>query len=83
MPARKRQWKIGTVTLDTDEAIDYEYYRSERFIDEAGGFPVSDGFVQPYGELPYSDTAVGVGVYQAILARAKDAAATLPVIRQE
>ena len=55
-----------------DEAIDYEYYRSERFIDEAGGFPVSDGFVQPYGELPYSDTAVGVGVYQAILARAKD-----------
>lgn len=23
MPARKRQWKIGTVTLDTDEAIDY------------------------------------------------------------
>lgn len=23
MPARKRQWKVGTVTLDTDEAIDY------------------------------------------------------------
>ncbi len=52
--------------------IDYDYYRAERFIDEDGGFPVSDGFVQPYGDLPYSDTAVGVGVYSAILGRARD-----------
>ncbi len=55
-----------------DEQIDYDYYSSDRFIEEAGGYPVSDGFVQPYGELPYSDTAVGVGVYLSLLSRAKD-----------
>jgi cardiolipin synthase len=51
--------------------LDYAYYAPETFIDEAGGFPVSDGFVQPYGDLPYADNAVGESVYLQIIGRAK------------
>ncbi len=36
-----------------------------------GGFPASDGFVQPYGDIPYADNSVGEGVYLQILGRSK------------
>ena len=37
-----------------------------------GGFPASDGFVQPYGDLPYADNSVGEGVYLQMLGRSKE-----------
>jgi cardiolipin synthase len=52
--------------------IDYDYYASETFIAEVGGFPASDGFVQPYGDLPYADNSVGEGVYLQMLGRSKE-----------
>ncbi|MCR5349182.1 MAG: cardiolipin synthase [Bacilli bacterium] len=50
--------------IDEDEAaIAAGAYEPERYIDEIGGFPESDGFVQPYGDLPYDKDAVGERVY--------------------
>lgn len=40
-----------------------ELYKPTVHIDEAGGFPESDGFVQPYGDLPFDSEAVGERVY--------------------
>ncbi len=51
--------------------IDFSYYHPNTFIDEIGGFPEGDGFVQPYGDLPYADYAVGIGTYQAILSKSR------------
>lgn len=53
------------------EDIDKDYYRPETFIDEIGGFPKSNGYVQPYTSLPFDDEAVGERVYLQILQRAK------------
>jgi cardiolipin synthase len=57
-------------SFEPSSKIDYDYYRPETYIDEAGGFPVSDGFVQPYGSLPFSNEEVGEGVYVSIFAKA-------------
>lgn len=54
------------------EKIDYDYYRPEKFIDEIGGFPPSEGYVLPYGDLPYADHAVGEGAYLQMMALAKE-----------
>ncbi len=44
-----------------------EDYDPERYIDEIGGFPSSDGFVQPYGYFPFDREAVGERVYLDII----------------
>ena len=50
---------------------DWDYYRPSRFIDEVGGFPADDGFVQPYGDIPFDKEAVGEKVYLSIIQRSK------------
>lgn len=57
-------------SFEKKDTIDYEYYRPETYIEEDGGFPISEGFVQPYGDMPYSDHDVGVGAYLSILGKA-------------
>ena len=54
-----------------DAPLFYDYYRPETFIDEIGGFPKSDGYLQPYGDLPYDKYSVGVGVYSSMIMRAR------------
>ena len=54
-------------TFEPKSKIDYDYYRPETFIDEAGGFPSSEGFLSPYGDVPYDDWSTGAGVYSAII----------------
>ncbi len=46
-----------------NEVIDKKAYAPDRYIDEIGGYPESDGFVQPYGDLPFDNEAVGERVY--------------------
>lgn len=41
----------------------HERYASDVYIDEIGGYPESDGYVQPYGDLPFDGEAVGERVY--------------------
>lgn len=59
-------------SFEPKERADYDYYRPESFIDEDGGFPVSDGFVQAYGDLPYARHPVGASVYRSLLGKARD-----------
>ena len=57
------QWAANSA-IDTDAVEIYSgEYSPERYIDEIGGFPESDGFIQPYGDLPYDNEAVGERVY--------------------
>lgn len=56
--------------FESKTAIDYDYYRPEYYIEEVGGFPASDGFVQIYGDMPFSDDDVGVGAYLSVLGKA-------------
>lgn len=56
---------------ETVTAEEKEYYRPERYIDEVGGFPDSDGYIQPYGDVPYSAEAVGERVYLKLINQAK------------
>lgn len=56
----EREWKPSF--------LDYE---SGKYIAEIGGYPKSDGFLQPYGDLPFDYESVGERVYLSILARAK------------
>lgn len=51
--------------------IDKAHYSSKTFIDEIGGYPENDGFVAPYGDIPYQREAVGERVYLGLMARAK------------
>jgi len=57
------------VHFEPNKTIDYDYYRPEVYIDEDGGFPASDGFIQPYGDMPFSNDDVGVGAYISVLAK--------------
>jgi hypothetical protein len=34
-----------------------------------GAFPASDGFVQPYGDMPLFDDDVGEGAYLSVLGK--------------
>lgn len=47
-----------------------DYCAPETYIDEAGGFPENDGFVQPYGDLPFNKEAIGERVYIDLINRA-------------
>ena len=58
-------------SFDTKKEINYDYYRPETFIDEIGGFPASDGYVQPYGDVPYDEFSIGAGVYSSIITRSR------------
>ncbi len=62
------QWKDS---FEKDFNIDIYYYSPKTFISEIGGFPSSDGFIQPYGDIPFSYSAVGQNVYLSLLARAE------------
>jgi len=53
-------------------SIDYNYYRPDNFIGEIGGFPKSNGYILPYGDLPYADHAVGEGAYLQMIGLAKN-----------
>ena len=46
-------------------------YSPSRYISEIGGFPSSDGFIQPYGDLPYDREAIGERVYLDLINSAK------------
>lgn len=61
-------WKSS---FDKGASIDVFYYSPSRYIAEIGGFPKSDGFVQPYGDMPFDYAAVGQNVYLSIISRAK------------
>lgn len=62
------QWKDN---FEKSFNIDIYYYSPKTFINEIGGFPKSDGFIQPYGDIPFSYSAVGQNVYLSLLARAE------------
>ena len=55
---------------DLNEDVDKDYYDSSTYIEEIGGYPKSEGFVQPYGDLPFDKEAVGETVYTQLLNRA-------------
>ena len=55
---------------DRNEDIDKQYYDATTYIDEIGGFPENEGFVQPYGDLPFDKNAIGETVYISLLHRA-------------
>lgn len=57
---------------DSKATISYNYYKPETFIDEDNGFPRSDGYVQAYADVPYSDYSCGLGVYTSLLGNAKN-----------
>lgn len=63
-------WANWVTSFEPKLKIDYDYYRPETYIDEDGGFPKSDGFVQPYGAMPFSNEEVGEGVYLSIMGKA-------------
>ncbi|MDO5330170.1 MAG: cardiolipin synthase [Bacillota bacterium] len=52
--------------------IDRQAYSVERFIDEIGGMPKGEGYIQPYGDLPYDSEAVGESVYIQMLNKANE-----------
>lgn len=53
------------------ESIDQNYYSASRFIDEVGGYPESDGYVQAYGDIPYDKEAIGENVYLRLIHAAR------------
>ena len=61
----------------TRDIKEFESLKSERhslydpsvYIDEIGGYPESDGFVQPYGDFPFDGEAVGERVYIDLINR--------------
>ena len=55
---------------DRDEVVDKAYFDASTYIDEIGGFPKSEGYVQPYGDLPFDKEAIGERVYLSLLQRA-------------
>ena len=61
-------WQAST---DSDAEIDRDYYDASHFIEEIGGFPKSEGFVQPYTDIPFDKNAVGQRVYVTFCALAK------------
>lgn len=52
--------------------INYDFYRSDTFIDEIGGYPPTDGYILPYGDLPYSKYQLGESTYIDLISRARD-----------
>ncbi len=54
------------------EVIDKKLFGPDRYIDEIGGYPENDGFVQPYGDLPFDGEAVGERVYLDLINSSND-----------
>lgn len=52
------------------EVIDKASYHSSAHIDEIGGYPEEEGYVEPYADLPYDGEPVGERVYLSIIERA-------------
>jgi cardiolipin synthase A/B len=63
-----RNW---IATFDRDWKVDFSQYESQKYIEDIGGYPQSDGFLQPYGDLPFDYESVGERVYLSILSRAE------------
>lgn len=55
-----------------NKIVDYESYLPEKYIDEDGGFPISDGFIIPYGDIPFDEISIGEEVYLSLLSKAKN-----------
>lgn len=55
----------------SEETIKKEDYSPSKYIDEIGGFPESDGYVEPYGDIPFNGEAVGERVYLSLIQKAK------------
>lgn len=51
--------------------VDKKYYSSSTFISEIGGYPPTNGLVQPYCDLPFDSKAVGERVYLSLIQRAR------------
>ena len=54
------------------EKIDKEYYSPDTYIEEAGGYPATSGFVQPYGDLPFDKEEFGESTYISLIQHAAD-----------
>ncbi len=49
-----------------------EYYHYDHFVPEGYVVPETDGYFQPYSDLPYDHDSVGEHVYSALLGMAKE-----------
>ena len=56
-------WAANSKINGDKDAILAGAYKPEAHIAEIGGFPKSDGFIQPYGDLPFDREAIGERVY--------------------
>lgn len=56
--------------LKNEKIEDFKQYLSTRYADETATFR-SDGFVQPYGSVPYTFETIGLNVYEDIIIRSK------------
>lgn len=63
-----RNW---IANFEPDWKPDVASYSSDKYISEIGGYPKSDGFLQPYGDSPFDFESVGERVYLSILSRAR------------
>ena len=58
-------------SFEKDSIIDRDLYSPSKYIDEVGGFPLTSGFVQPFGDIPFDSQAVGQRVYLQLIQRAR------------
>lgn len=56
--------------LKEEKIDDFTAYLPSKYADEVAAFK-SDGFVQPYGSIPYTYETIGLNVYQDIIFRSK------------
>lgn len=61
-------WKLYK---DHQAIVDKSMYQPSVYISEDHGFPMNDGYVQPYGDLPFDKEAFGERVYLDIIHRAR------------
>lgn len=59
-------------TISNIKKTKREHYAPDVYADEVGGFPDSDGFVQPYGDLPFDGEAIGERVYLDLINASTD-----------
>jgi cardiolipin synthase len=60
-------WCASTETIEKD----FDYFKPERYGKEVMDHIVSDGYVQPYGDIPFNYEAVGEQVYMNLLEKAE------------
>ena len=61
-------WKLYK---DQNAIIDKKAYLPSVYIKEAEGVPFNDGYVQPYGDLPFDKESIGERVYLDIIHKAQ------------